>query len=175
MKTPLFVRPLTENEEASLQAGLRSNNAFVFKRCQILLASSRGQNVELISQALGCSRQGVRNVLHAFAQEGLPALTRCSSRPKTGPKAYPTLAENQRQRMRQILEQSPRAFGKEASLWTLTLLAEVIYEQGLSDHMLGLETIRIALKRLGLNWKRVKLRISSPDTAYPRKKSDGIV
>jgi len=174
MKTLLFARSLTEEEEASLQAGLRSHNTFVFKRCQILLASSRGQNVEQISLALGGSRQGIRNVPHAFNQEGLAALTRCSSRPKTGPKAQPALAENERRKMRQILEQSPRAFGKEASLWTLTLLAQVVYEQGLSDHVLGLETIRVALGRLGLTWKRVKLRICSPDAAYPRKKSDVI-
>lgn len=174
MRPSLSVRSLSEEEEASLRLGLRSGDAFVLRRCQILLASARGENVAQIQNNLGCSRQGIRNVLHAFCDDGLVTLTRRSNRPRTGPKAHPTLDEAKQVLLRQILEQSPRAFGKPTSLWTLTLLAQVVHEQGLSSHVLSLETIRVALKRMGLDWKRAKSRINSPDTAYTRKKSDGI-
>jgi hypothetical protein len=42
MKRPIFVRPLSDAERKTLEAGLRSSDAFVLRRCQILLASSRG-------------------------------------------------------------------------------------------------------------------------------------
>jgi hypothetical protein len=45
---------------------LRSSNAFVLRRCPILLARARGQMANVIGEALGCDDQTVRNVLHAF-------------------------------------------------------------------------------------------------------------
>jgi hypothetical protein len=42
-QTPLFVRPLTADERATLEAGLRSSSALTVRRCQILLASAAGQ------------------------------------------------------------------------------------------------------------------------------------
>lgn len=40
MKPPIFVRPLSDAERETLKAGLRSPDAFVLRRCQILLASA---------------------------------------------------------------------------------------------------------------------------------------
>jgi hypothetical protein len=53
------------------------------------------------------------------------------------------------------------------------LAAEVAYQQGLSERVLSQETMRQAIQRLGLGWKRAKQWISSPDPAYARKKSPG--
>ena len=50
MRAPLFVRPLTEEERLRLEAGLRSSDAFVLRRCQILLASARGERPARIAQ-----------------------------------------------------------------------------------------------------------------------------
>jgi hypothetical protein len=71
------------------------------------------------------------------------------------------------------LHQSPRTFGYPQSHWTLPLAAEVAYQQGLSERVLSQETMRQAIQRLGLGWKRAKQWISSPDPAYARKKSPG--
>src|SRR5438045_4185326 len=43
MKHPVSVRPLTDAERGQLVAGLRSSDAFVHRRSQILLASARGE------------------------------------------------------------------------------------------------------------------------------------
>ncbi|HZA22804.1 MAG TPA: hypothetical protein VFA32_09415 [Dehalococcoidia bacterium] len=43
MKRPIFVRPIIDAERQQLEAGLRSSDAFVLRRCQILLASARGE------------------------------------------------------------------------------------------------------------------------------------
>ncbi len=60
MQIPIFIRPLTEDERSQVQAGLRSSEAFVLRRCQILLASDRGERAPAIARQLGCHRQTVR-------------------------------------------------------------------------------------------------------------------
>jgi hypothetical protein len=49
-----MVRPLTDAERHELERGLRSAEAFVLRRCQILLASARGERAPQIAQHLGC-------------------------------------------------------------------------------------------------------------------------
>jgi hypothetical protein len=57
MKRPIFVRPLSDAERKTLEAGLRSPDAFTLRRCQILLASDRGKNAYQIAHELGCNPQ----------------------------------------------------------------------------------------------------------------------
>src|SRR5262245_47601008 len=128
MKPPIFVRPLTDEERAALDAGLRSADAFVLRRCQILLASSRRQPPLAIARALGCDDQTVRNAIHAFNQRGTAALQKRSSRPHTIHAAFPG---PQVERLRDLLHRSPRDFGHPTSLWTLELAAEVSFAEGL--------------------------------------------
>jgi transposase len=168
MKAPIYVRPLTSEERTQLKIERRSANAFRVRRAQIVLASAGGQSPRPIAQLVGCSVQTVRNVIHAFNTTGQDCLIKQSNRPK---KAEPTLDATKRERLRHILHQSPRTFGKPTGLWTLALAAQVCWEQGVSQRCLSDETIRRALKRLGANWKRAKHWMTSPDPHYARKKS----
>lgn len=82
MKRPIFVRALSDAERETLEAGMRSSDAFVLRRCRILLASSRGDNAYRIAKSLGCTPQTARNAIHTFNERGLPeALQRGSKRP----------------------------------------------------------------------------------------------
>jgi transposase len=167
MRPPLFVRSLTTAERSALETGLRSADAFILRRCQIVLASARGQAPPHIAQHLGCHDQTVRNAIRAFNAAGLACLRRRSSRPHTVHAAFdPAQAEA----LRALLHQRPRAFGKPTSLWTLELAAEACCEQGLTTHRVSGETIRATLVRLGVRWRRAKQWITSPDPAYARKK-----
>jgi transposase len=168
MRRPIFVRPLSDAERRSLEAGLRSPDAFVLRRCQILLASSRGENAYQIARSLGCNPQTARNAIHEFNEGGLQAaLRRDSSRPHTIHAAFdPENAE----RLREMLHRDPREFGKPTSLWTLNLAAEVSFEEGLTEERVSGETIRATLRRLGVRWERAKRWIKSPDPEYERKK-----
>jgi hypothetical protein len=69
------------------------------------------------------------------------------------------------------LHQSPRTFGKPTSRWPLALAAEISFAAGLTPRLVSAETIRLALRRLGVSWKRAKHWITSPDPAYARKKT----
>ena len=81
MRPPIYVRPLTDAERDALAAGLRSPDAFVLRRCQILLASARRRISRVIGEQLGCNDQTVRNAIAAFNARGLDALHPGSSRP----------------------------------------------------------------------------------------------
>jgi len=167
MQTPLFVRPLTADERASLETGLRSASAFTVRRCQILLASAERQPTPSIARSLHCTDQTVRNAIHAFHQRGLTVLQPLSSRPHTTSTIFDAGAC---EALRALLHQSPRTFGKPTSRWTLALAAEVSFAQGLTPRLVSDETIRVALRRLRVSWKRAKHWITSPDPAYARKK-----
>lgn len=167
MKDPIFIRSLTDDERATLRAGLRSTNAFSLRRCQILLVSAEGKTPRQIARHLGCVDQTARNVIRAFEREGLACLEQKSSAPKN---RRPELDEAKREKLRGLLHQSPRQFGRERSLWTLNLVAEVCFEQGLTKAVVSDETIRDALRRMGVRWKRARDWITSPDPEYARKK-----
>ena len=120
------------------------------------------------AQSVDCVRivQTVRNGISAFNANGVASLMAASSRPKS---AAPVLGEVERERLRAILHQPPRAFGHARSTWTLALLAEVAQAEGLSASVLSIETIRQALLRLEVGWKRAKRWLTSPDPAYAQK------
>ena len=167
MKPPLFVRSLTDEERAALRAGLRSPDAFTLRSCQVLLASVEGLRPAQIADRFGCASQSVRNAIRAFAAEGIDCLREKSHRPAS---ARPILDAAAAERLRALLHRTPRDFGKPTSLWTLELAAEVAHVEGITDRVVSGETIRQALKRLGVGWRRAKDWITSPDPAYRRKK-----
>ncbi len=82
MKRTIFVRPLSDAEREALEDGLRSYDAFVLRRCQILLASARGENAYQIAHSLGYDPQAARTAIKRFNEGGLrEALHERSSRP----------------------------------------------------------------------------------------------
>ena len=86
MKPPIFVRTLSADERKRLEAGLRSKDAFTLRRSQMLLASSRGDEVPQIAKNLGCGQQTVRDAIHDFNERGLDALVAGFLAPKTNPR-----------------------------------------------------------------------------------------
>jgi transposase len=167
MSAPIFVRPLSEKEQQQVKAGLRSSDAFVLRRCQIVLASARGERATVIACQLGCDDQTVRNVIKGFNAKGLAVLQAGSSRPHH---LHQAIEAHELPRLRDLMQRGPRAFDKPTSVWTLPLLAEVCWQEGLTSEQVSGETIRQAVRRLGECWKRAKHRISSPDPLYQQTK-----
>jgi transposase len=171
MKQPIFARPLSDAERETLKAGLRSPDAFMLRRCQILLSSAEGKkNAYQIARELGCDDQTVRNAIHEFNEGGLrEALSKGSNKPHTIHAAFDSEGA---EHLREMLHRSPRDYyGKPTSLWTLELAAQVSFEEGLTEQRVTGETIRATLSReLGVRWQRAKRWITSPDPDYERKK-----
>jgi len=169
-RAPIYVHQLTDEERAALTAGLRSKEAFVLRRCQILLASASGKRASQIAGDLGCDTDTCLNAINAFNAAGLKCLTSGSPVPHTIERGFDA---DQAEQLRALLHQSPRSFGKDSSLWTLERAAEVSFEQGLTPERVSREAVRTALQRLGVRWKRAKQWITSPDPEYVRKKTIG--
>jgi hypothetical protein len=123
----------------------------------------------VIAETLSCDDQTVRTVIHAFHTHGLACLRRRSSAPQRTPHA--AFDVPRREPLRTLLHQSPRTFGHPTSQWTLARAAETAYAEGLTHRLISGESIRRALARLGVRWKRAKHWITSPDPAYIRKKN----
>ncbi len=167
MKARLFIRPLTKEEQAHIEAGLQSNDAFTLRRSQIIAVSARGQSVQEIAGVVGRHPDTVRQVIHAFNDQGVVVLKEKSRRPHHIRRA---ISERGVEQLQALLHRSPREFGKPSSLWTLQLLAEVAYEQGITTRQVIDEAIRQVLHGLGIRWKRAKHWLTSPDPQYAVKK-----
>jgi hypothetical protein len=165
MRKPIYVRPLTEDERQPLQAGLRSSNAFVLRRCQILLASARGQTARLIAEVLGCDDQTVRNAIQAFNTQGHAALTPRSSAPQRTPHA----AFDAVRAVVRFVAPAPTHLWHTHQLVDLAAGSRGGVCRGITPRQVRGETILRALARLGVRWKRAKHWITSPDLAYARK------
>ena len=168
MKTPIFVRSLSEEELESLEKGLRSKNTFTMRRSQMLLASSRGERAPKIALNLGCASQTARDAIRDFNHRALDALDRKSSRPR---KTRDAFDEKGAEAVAGDASPLSREFGTRVSLWTLEMAADVAFEEGLTEERVCGETIRATLSRvLGVRWMRAKRWITSPDPLYERKK-----
>lgn len=171
MKAPTFVRPLFNSERQAIRAGLRSPVAFTLRRSQILLQSADGRSPAQIAGSLGCATQTARNAIRAFQATGTDCLYPRSHRPAS---ARPELDGVACERLRALLHRNPRDFGKPTSLWTLGLVAQVAFAQGITARPMSGESVRQALVRMGIGWRRAKRWITSPDPAYLRKKGRAI-
>jgi transposase len=166
---PLHARALTEEERKHLRQSLKSSNGFTVRRAQMLLKSAdEGLKVARIAQDLACSDQSVREAIHAFQAEGLAAVEQKKAGRKDEQRAFGTAA---REQLRDLIRRSPRDYGHKSSLWTLDLLAASSFHEGLVQSKISGETVRATLAAMGINWRRAKKRINSPDEQYERKKN----
>src|SRR5215217_5187647 len=90
----------------------------------------------VIAQAIGCSPQAVRNVLRGFETRGLAVVAMQSRRPHTAANVFDA---QRSERLKALLHQSPRQFGKARSTWTLALAAEVCAEHGITAERVSYE------------------------------------
>jgi len=168
----IYARPPTDEERQVLEAGLKSKQGITVRRSQIILLSADQQlKAGQIGKQLGLSDQLVRNILHDFNDRGAASLEPGSRARHDDQRAFDDAA---RERLREIIRQSPRRYRFDTSLWTLELLAEVSFQEGLTAERVHFDTVSKTLMELGIHWSRAKHWIHSPDEHYGRKKSAGI-
>ena len=168
MRNFTHVHPLTTEERAALLKGTKAPQGFTVRRSHILLLSGEGFTPQQIAERLHCGDQTVRNVIRAFEHEGLSCLREKSHRPHRDHRVFDPAGL---ERLYDLIHRSPREFGLETSLWTLPLLAQVCFEQGIVARPVSHETIRRALLKLGRPWRQARQRITSHDPRYAAKKT----
>ena len=150
----IYARPPTAEERQTLQAGLKSEHGSTVRRSQIILLSADQRlKAGQIGKQLGLSDQLVRNVLHAFNQQGSASLQPGSRARHDDQRAFDDAA---RERLRAIIRQSPRSYGHDTSLWTLELLAEVSFQEGLTAERVHFDTVSRTLLAMSVRWSRAK-------------------
>jgi len=78
--------------------------------------------------------------------------------------------EEIRERLLEIVRQSPRTLDKDFSNWTLATLQEWLKEE--TGVEVSLEWVRQTLLQRGISRKRPKPKVTSPDPDYEGKKSE---
>lgn len=168
MKTYKRVRELTEAERWGLVKGSQSGSGFTVRRSHILLLSTEGWTPQRIAHHLQCGDQTVRNAVRAFETEGLECLRQKSNRPHRDNSAFDAVG---RKRLEEVVHRSPRDLGFETSQWTLEKLAQACLQEGIVQQPISYETVRQGLKKLGIDWKTARQRMTSHDPHYERKKA----
>jgi hypothetical protein len=87
----------------------------------------------------------VRDAIHDFSVRGVDDLVAKPSRPR---RTRDALDERSAQALREMLHRSARESGRQSSLWTLEMAAEVAFEEGITKRRVSGETIRATLSRL---------------------------
>lgn len=165
----IYAREPSKAERQALETGLKSPVGATVRRSQIILLSAdERQTAQEISTHIGQSDQQVRKVLHAFNAQGISCLQLQSRARQDDQRAYDDAA---RERLQELIRQSPREHGYESSLWTLKMLAEISHQKGWTDHQVHPDTVSQTLCEIGVNWSRAKHWINSPDEHYSSKKS----
>lgn len=167
MKPFLFVRDLTDAEDAALRDAARSDDPFARHRATVIRLSARRQRLDQIADVLAISLSGVRLIVHDFHERGLDSLRRRPMGPRTPTRTFDDEAS---QRLMALVHRSPRDFGKPRSTWSLPLLAEVAFAEGVTAREVSGETVRQAIAAMGHSWQRAKQWIQSPDPQYDIKK-----
>jgi transposase len=168
MKQPIFVRELSETEKNQLEQGLQSSAAFTVRRCQILLSSAQHKTAQQIAEELHISDQCAREAIHAFEREGLACLQEKSHARHDDQRPFDQVGLA---RLQEIIRLSPRTLGHDSSVWTLALLAETCWAERISRRPVSAESVGRALKSVGIQWRRAKRWIRSPDLHYEHKKT----
>ncbi len=158
--TKLALKPTERTALEDLRTHAR--DARIVRRACSVLWLDEGEPVDDIAAQLGVSRQTVYNWAERFlVRAGLDLETRLADadrggRPCTAQGIIDPLIEA-------IIDQDPYDFGYRSSVWTAPLLVRY-----LSDYyqiVVSCQSVRLALKRVRLRWKRPRHRlVLRPDT-----------
>jgi len=160
------VRPITREESETLDRWQRTDDIVRYRRARILRLSEAKWKCPIIAQALGLHEETVREVITAFNEGGIPAIT---PRPRSGGRP-PTYTEEVAQEAETLARQDPPAEEGRAT-WTLDTLAQAIAARFAHINTMSHEAVRRLLTMRGVSYRRAKKWLTSPDPLYELRKS----
>jgi transposase len=147
MPAPLRLA-LDDAARAELEGRYRATgDAETRTRYQMLLLLAEGRTPAEVGALVRRGPATVRRVLRRYQTEGPDGVPR---RPRPGqPPRFPPAWEAE---LARVVEVDPRTVGVPSAVWTTRLLAD--YLAGATGHRAVIETVRLALHRLGFVCKR---------------------
>lgn len=158
---------LTKEEIEEIEAELeQTKDVKWYKRLKVVHLSSQGKTVPELAEMFDLCQSTVRNYIKRYNEGKLAGL-----RPDYDQTRYVVKLTLDKATVENILKQSPSQFDKletEERNWTQALFVTylVVY------HAIEVTQTGVSkfLKRLGIRWKRAKLKVTSPDPLYEVKR-----
>ena len=144
-----------------------TNGAKEYRRTQALLWLDKGESVQEIAERLRVSRQSIYNWAMRFQErEELDIVARLvdgerRGRPRTARGIIDPLID-------EVIEGDPRDLGYRPSVWTAPLLQRYLEE----NHQITVctESVRLALDRLRIRWKRPRHHLARRPSTWRQAK-----
>ena len=158
---------VNSHQQKRLQAEMkRAKHVKWYQRLKIIQLSGQGFNVNELSQMFDLHSGTIRRYIHAYNSAGVDGL-----RAGYG-QGRPLVLDWTKSQWLDLLAQSPADLERletGAQNWTQALLREYLatYHQLEATQT----TISKALRRVGIRWRRAKLRVHSPDPLYVVKRA----
>ena len=157
---------IKEEEQENFEKEIKeTKDAKWYRRLKIIQLSSQGRAVPQLAKDFEISKGTVRNYIHRYNQGGIKGL-RANHIP-----GKPAKIRLSKEQWEEVLHTSPGQFGElntAAMNWNQDILVEYCCKY------LGVDvvqsTISVIFKRIGINWKRAKLKVTSPDPLYTLKR-----
>ena len=159
----VFVRELSVSEAERLVKITRTTKDRIrLRRAGIVLASTQGRSATDAAAMFAASAQYVREVIHAFNEQGFAALD-----PKWSGGRPPEFGPRVRERIARIARTAPQQLGLPFTTWSLTKLVEHL---GRAERItVSTETVRQVLRAAGISWQATKTWKGSKDPEFTPK------
>lgn len=136
-----------------------------YRRLKIIDLSGQGHSVPNLAQMFDLTEATIRSYVHRFNYAGLPGL-----KPAYG-KGRPMMVNLTKSQWLDVLAQSPadmERLNSAAQNWTQALLQQ--YLEAYHQIAVTRPTVSKTLRKVGIRWRRAKLRVHSPDPLYVVKR-----
>lgn len=133
------------------------------RRARAVLRFFRGEKYRDLCRQLDIAQPTLARWVKRFRAQGVEGL-----KDRRAPGRVGRLQSHAQAWLPQVIHVSPRALGQAQDRWTLKALQKLCLQQ--TGVAISTESLRRALHRLELSWKRAKKTITSPDPEYPQKK-----
>lgn len=160
------VRSITSDESRVLDQWQRCDDVVRYRRARILRLSEARWRCPAIADALALHVETIRDVVQAFNEGGIPAITpwpRSGGRPRSQDEEVGKAAED-------LVRQGPPEEEGRAT-WTLHRLAEAIAQRFEQIDSLSHESVRRLLRLRNIVYRLAKRWLTSPDPLYSLHKS----
>lgn len=159
------VRPITTEESGILDRWQRSDDVIRYRRARILRLSEAKWKCPAIAEALALHAETVREVIKAFNEGGIAAIT---PEPRSGGRP-PTYTHKVAESAEDLTRQEPPAEEGRAT-WTLHALAKAIASRFEHLDRVSHEAVRRLLKQRDIVYRKAKNWLTSPDPQYKLRK-----
>ncbi len=142
-------------------------DAITLRRAQALAWLAAGESVSDIARRLRVSRQVIYQWVALFQERTeLEPAARLASGARSG--RPPTAQGIIDPLLDEVIEVDPREFDYHSTIWTAPLLVE--YLAATHDLRVSVQSVRLALARLGISWKRPRHQLALRSATWQQAK-----